>query len=220
MRGNGNQIEVKMTNDSCRPYLINPHRTDKDAAAGFAKAVFAAGDVAACLVRWDGGERALGALAEELSPLAARHDVALLLEDRPALAVSLGLDGVHLSDGAASCARARALLGPERIVGAGCGRSRDEAMRAGEAGADYVALGGNSRPGPELAPFAADRDLANWWAELFEVPCVLMPAKFGAIADVRCEFLAPPADYWAGHGDPAQQFEALERALRAQAKAA
>ena len=42
-------------------------------------------------------------------------------------------------------------LKPERIVGSGCTRSRDEAMQAGEAGADYVMFGdaGFSGPGPD-----------------------------------------------------------------------
>ncbi|HIE71875.1 MAG TPA: hypothetical protein EYP98_17775, partial [Planctomycetes bacterium] len=65
------------------------------------------------------------------------------LEGRKKLleAQRLGLDGVHLTDGSRSVRVARKELGPDAIVGAFCGTSRHDGMVAGEAGADYVALG-------------------------------------------------------------------------------
>ena len=50
--------------------------------------------------------------------------------------------GVHVGQEDASYADARKLLGPDKIVGVTCYNSRDLAIDAAEAGADYVAFGG------------------------------------------------------------------------------
>ena len=63
------------------------------------------------------------------------------MNDRPDLAAELDCDGVHVGEEDMPYAEARRLLGPDRIVGVTCGASRDRAITAAEAGADYVAFG-------------------------------------------------------------------------------
>ncbi len=74
-------------------------------------------------------------------PIAQKHDVAFILNDRPDLAARLGCDGVHIGQQDATYDEARAAMGRDRIVGVTCHGSRDLAFDAGEAGADYVAFG-------------------------------------------------------------------------------
>lgn len=58
--------------------------------------------------------------------------------------------------------------------------TRDEAMRAGESGADYIGFD---------TPDAAD--LTQWWSELFTVPCVdFNPGCPSTAADFRIAVLA------------------------------
>ena len=57
------------------------------------------------------------------------------------LAARLGADGVHVAGAGEELDAAIKRLKPERIVGAGSLRTRDEAMTAGEMGADYVMFG-------------------------------------------------------------------------------
>ena len=101
------------------------------------------------------------------------QDVAAVIMGDPALALELAADGVHLvydpdPDAAEAQFRAaREVLGADRIVGAGSGFARHNAMMLAESGADYVAFGDG--PGGS----ADERlDLVGWWAEMFVVPCV------------------------------------------------
>lgn len=95
-------------------------------------------------------------------PVCAEYGAALVLDGDAELAVQLDADGAQVP--AAEVAAARKLLGAERIVGAACGSSRDAAMKAGDAGADYVLL-------------AADAELITWWQEYFVLPCVAEAAN-------------------------------------------
>ena len=80
--------------------------------------------------------------ADALREVAHARDVALVIDTHLGLMVErLGLDGVHLTDGARSVRKARKELGDDAIVGAFCGASRHDGMNAGEAGADYVSFG-------------------------------------------------------------------------------
>jgi thiamine-phosphate pyrophosphorylase len=109
--------------------------------------------------------------ADAVREVAHAHDIAMVIETHLGMVERLGLDGVHLTDGARSVRAARKALGPDAIVGAFCGASRHDGMNAGEAGADYVSFG------PVTASAlgdgtVADRDLFAWWSEMIEVPVV------------------------------------------------
>lgn len=70
--------------------------------------------------------------------ICAEHGVLFVLNDRPDLAVAAGADGVHVGQDDMPLAEARAIVGPDRIVG----RSTHEpAQLADCAGADYAAVG-------------------------------------------------------------------------------
>jgi thiamine-phosphate pyrophosphorylase len=136
--------------------------------------------------------------------------VAVVIDDHLLLAERLGLDGVHLTDGARSVRKARKDLGADAIVGAFCSASRHDGMSAGEAGADYVAFGpvGTTRLGDgSQAPF----DLFEWWSEVIEVPVIAEGAltvelieRFGPVTD----FFAVGAEIW-GAERPVDALKAL-----------
>lgn len=109
--------------------------------------------------------------ADALREMAHERDVAVVIERHVSLAERLGLDGVHLTDGARSVRDTRKTLGKDAIVGSFCGASRHDGMTAGEAGADYVAFGpvGASTLGDGRR---AEKDLFAWWSEMIEVPVV------------------------------------------------
>ncbi len=66
-------------------------------------------------------EDALIRAADSCREVAHARDVPVVIEAHVALAGRLGLDGVHLADGARGVRKARAALGREAIVGAFCG---------------------------------------------------------------------------------------------------
>ncbi len=137
-------------------------------------------------------EDRLARAADACREIAHARDVPLVIETHLALVERLGLDGVHLTDGARNVRAARKALGADAIVGAFARASRHEGVNAGEAGADYVAFGpvGQTALGTgETAP----RELFEWWSEMIEVPIV----ADGALDAALVESLAPVTDFLA-----------------------
>jgi thiamine-phosphate pyrophosphorylase len=157
-----------------RLYLVTPQD-----AAGLKERLaesLAAADVAAVLLRLPAtDERGQINHARALAPTVQETGAALLLDGHPELAARAGADGAHLP-GLAALEAAFAMLKPERIAGCGALASRDDAMRAGEVGADYVMFGEPDATGRRPA-FDAVTERVACWAELFEVPCVAFAAS-------------------------------------------
>jgi thiamine-phosphate pyrophosphorylase len=57
------------------------------------------------------------ATAARLRPLCERHGVPLMLNNRPGLVEQAGADGVHIDNPEVDVAQARAVVGPDRLVG-------------------------------------------------------------------------------------------------------
>ena len=123
---------------ACRLYLITPPDIDDAMAyAGELEAALSAGDVAALQVRLKGADDAhISAVTRAILPVAQARGVAVIMNDRPDLAASLGCDGVHIGQQDASYDEARRVVGRDGIVGVTCHDSRHLAMEAAEAGAD------------------------------------------------------------------------------------
>ncbi|RKF17028.1 thiamine phosphate synthase [Roseovarius spongiae] len=142
------------------------------------------------------------------------RDIALVLESHIALVERLGLDGVHLVDGARSVRKARKALGPDAIVGAHCGDSRHDGLNAGESGADYVSFGpvGQTALGDGAQ---AGAELFAWWSEMIELPVVAEGAldadTIAALAPVT-DFFGIGAEIWR-EDDPAQALLRLVAAM-------
>lgn len=143
------------------------------------------------------------------------RDVALVVERHVMLVERLGLDGVHLVDGARTVRHARKELGEDAIIGAFCGTSRHDGMNAGEAGADYVSFGpvGQTHLG---TGDVVDREVFTWWSQVIELPVV---AEGALSADIITS-LAPETDFFGigdeiwGKDDPVAALAALTAALR------
>lgn len=148
--------------------------------------------------------------SDALREVAHARDVAIVIETHLMLVERLGLDGVHLTDGARSVRKARKDLGSEAIVGSYCGTTRHEGISAAEAGCDYVSFGpiGESALGDgSQAAF----DVFEWWSEMIEVPVIAegaltaeLVAKFGPVTD----FFAIGPEIW-GAEDPLAALKAL-----------
>lgn len=78
--------------------------------------------------------------ARRFAALCRRLGAVSIINDRADIALAAGADGVHVGQSDLEAGRARALLGPHKIVGVSA-HSRSEARRAREAGADYLGCG-------------------------------------------------------------------------------
>lgn len=195
-----------MTVDACRLYLVTPPRLDPEAFAGPLAAVLAALDVASLEIRLeDAGPDDWLAAVNAVLPLTMAHDVALLLTDRPQLAVGTGCDGVYLSV-LESYAEARRQLGDEAIIGVAAQGSRHQAMEAGELGAAFIGIGPAAGDG-------VDSDLVAWWAELMEVPCVAFglrtPEDCTLAVEAGADFLCPDPVFWEAAEGPVAALKRL-----------
>ncbi|MEL7253914.1 MAG: thiamine phosphate synthase [Pseudomonadota bacterium] len=158
--------------DTPQIYLITPPEIELSRFPAQLDAVLATHEVACvrlALSTHDEGE--LSRAADACREVTHARDVALVIETHFVLADRLGLDGVHLLDGARQVRAARKALGSDAIVGAFCGTSRHDGISAGEAGADYISFGpaGVSALGDGSR---AEVDLFAWWTEMIEVPVV------------------------------------------------
>ena len=215
-----------MPASDCRLYLITPPAIADLAVFGHAMAqALEAGDVGAVQLRLkDVGDDLIEAAARVLRPMTAARNVALIMNDRPDLAASLGCDGVHIGQDDAPYAEARRLLGRERIVGVTCHDSRHLAMEAAEAGADYVAFGAFFPTTTKDAVHRPTPDLIAWWAEMMTVPCVaiggITPQNCAPLVAAGADFLAVVGAVWSHPDGPAHAVKDFLRAIEAAAAAA
>jgi thiamine-phosphate pyrophosphorylase len=155
-------------------------------------------------------EDTLSRAADACRVIAHARDVAIVIDTHVLLVERLGLDGVHLLDGARSVRKIRKDLGADAIVGAFCGTSRHEGMSAGEAGVDYVAFGpiGTTALGDGAQ---VDFDVFEWWSQVIEVPVIAegsltadLVARYGPVTD----FFGIGEEIWSAE-DPTAALKAL-----------
>ncbi len=123
-------------------YLVTPNWDDTDQLLAVTEQALRAG-VALLQYRHKDASPALrriqgGALRE----LCHQYGVPFLVNDHVALCRELGADGVHLGGTDAPLAEVRAMLGPNKLIGASCYGELARAQAAQAAGASYVAFGG------------------------------------------------------------------------------
>jgi thiamine-phosphate pyrophosphorylase len=204
-----------MTVPACRLYLITPPAiADLPAFSRALEAALGAGDVAALQIRLkDIADGDIARIVRALLPIAHAHGVAVILNDRPDLAASLGCDGVHIGQEDGSYAEARRAVGPDRMVGVTCHDSRHLAMEAAEAGADYVAFGAFFPTATKEAKTLAEPELLTIWQEVMQIPCVaiggITAGNVRGLAQAGADFLAVSAGVWAAAEGPAAAVQAL-----------
>jgi thiamine-phosphate pyrophosphorylase len=155
-------------------------------------------------------------LAAPLQAICAEREVGFIVNDDIALADRLKADGVHLGQDDGTVADARERLGREAQIGVTCHASRHLAMAAGEAGADYVAFGAFFDSSTKDTKHRAGLDLLEWWAPLFELPCVaiggITPENCTPLVEAGADFLAVSGSVWGG--DEVEAIKKFAQVLR------
>ena len=173
-----------------RLYLATPEVDDPASLIASLPALLATADVAAVLLRLKlSDQRTMISRIKMLAPVIQDHGAALLLDGHVELVARAGADGAHLT-GIEAMEEALPSLKPDRIAGVGGLSTRHDSMAAGELGADYVLFGEPDSKGQRPSVEAIAERL-QWWAELFEPPCV----GFAASREEAYEFAAAGADF-------------------------
>jgi thiamine-phosphate pyrophosphorylase len=205
--------------EGCRLYLVTPPVLEPRGFADTLARALDAGDVAALQLRLkDVDDEALKRAIDVLRPVAQSRDVAFLLNDRTDLAVQHGCDGAHLGQEDGDHAAARKRLG-DGMLGITCHNSRHLAMRAGEAGADYVAFGAFFPTGTKVVDQMAEPEILEWWSSLFELPCVaiggITPENCAPLVQAGADFLAVVGAVWNHPEGAAAGVRAMNAAIAA-----
>lgn len=79
-------------------------------------------------------------LARELLPICHDAGAPFVIDDEVEIALEVGADGVHVGQDDMACERARAMLGPDAIVGVSA-QTVEQALAAQAEGADYLGVG-------------------------------------------------------------------------------
>lgn len=204
----------------CRLYLITPPVIpDLDAFANLLGQALDAGDVAALQIRLKpADDAAVRAAVAALAPVARRHGVAVLLNDRPDLAKETGCDGVHIGQQDATLAEARRIMGPDAMIGVTCHDDRELAWDAAEGGADYVAFGAFYPTGTKTTTHRPELELLTVWQETVEAPCVAIGGitvdTAQDLARAGADFIAVSSGVWSYAQGPAAAVKAFNERLK------
>jgi len=199
-----------------RLYFTTPVVDDPSALVTALPGLLAGADIAAVLLRLAvTDQRTMISRIKTLAPAIQNAGAALLLDGHVELVARAGADGAHLT-GIAALEDALPSLKPDRIAGVGGLATRHDSMLAGELGADYVLFGepdaGGQRPSVDAV---AER--LDWWAELFEPPCIGYAAsreEAYAFARAGADFVLVDEAVWADARGPATALADLGHALR------
>ena len=131
----------------------------------------------------DGGAGIVQLREKHLDPAAllaeARRFVALcrergavsIIDDDVDVALASGADGVHVGQEDLEAGRARALLGPDKLIGVSA-HSVEEALSAQAAGADYLGVGAAFATGTKADARPIDRDVYRQITAAVDIPVV------------------------------------------------
>lgn len=187
-----------------RLFLVTPPVFEPADFAPKLKDALSGGDVACVLIYMpQASSKALQDTAELLVPIIQDGAAAALIYGDTQVAGRTGSDGAHVETSLEDIKLAVESLQPERIVGAGGTKLKHEDMEIAETGVDYLFFGKLDLDEREEAhPKTIDR--AQWWAELFETPCVALAgntiASIDATAATGADFVALKDAVWT-HGE-------------------
>ena len=203
--------------ERCRLVLIAPPGESGPAFAARLEAALAGGDVASVILPvHDLDESAYQKHLEACVAVAQAHDVAAIAVDDTRALGRVQADGLHVDSGPRDLADAVERFQERYIVGAGGADTRHRALELGEARPDYMFFGRfgfDTHPGPHKRNIA----LAEWWAGMIEIPCIVMGGNaletLGEAAETGAEFVALSRAIFGEGTDPAEAVRQANRIL-------
>ena len=151
---------MRVDRETLRLYAVTDRAWARDEAALFRQIEAA--------VR--GGAGVVQLREKDMEP-AAFLEEAKRFNDSVEIALEAGADGVHVGQSDLEAGRARALLGPEKILGVSA-HSRSEARRALEAGADYLGCGAAFATGTKNDAAPISRETIRAVTAAVDIPVV------------------------------------------------
>lgn len=202
-------------------YLVTPPVEDASAFRPQLDEACSAGGVVAVLLRLaPADERTLLARLKVLVPVVQAHGAAAIVADPGEPADLVALTVRSGADGAQAAANGRLHELCERLkdgrnIGAGGLASKHDAMIAGELGVDYVMFG-EERSDGSLPSLDLVMERSEWWAEIFQLPCVVVAPSLAAVPDLArtgADFIALGDAVWSHPAGPPDGVRAAKAAI-------
>lgn len=185
---------MSMKEERLRLVLVMPETDDADAAARMIGEALRGGDVASVILPQYGmDDNRFQKLADKVVPLVQHAGAAALVAGDSRVAGRVKADGLHIAGGVDELGDAIEKHTPKLIVGGGNAQDRHRALEIGELQPDYIFFG---KLDGDIKPEAHPKNLAlaEWWASMVEIPCIVMggtnPESVLAIAETGAEFAA------------------------------
>ncbi len=203
----------------CSLYLISPTQIELPKFIPVMEEAFAAGGVKSFQLRLKNASDAeILAAAEKIAPICHQYEAAFIINDRADLVVQCAADGVHLGQEDMSVQDARKIIGGQRVVGVSCHASRDMAIDAAEASADYVAFGAffptKSKPQEKIDKWGVPTaEIVEIWSTYTTIPCVaiggMTPQNCAPLVKAGADFIGVLSYVWEhpkGAGKAVEEF--------------
>lgn len=178
----------------CRLVLVVPDVADADERAKIVADALKGGDVASVILPQYGlDDGSFQKHAEKLVPVIQDAGAAVLIAGDSRVVGRSKADGIHITGPASEIADAIDRYADKLIVGGGNAADRHTALEVGEERPDYIFFG---KLDGDIKPEAHPKNLAlaEWWASMIEIPCIVMggtdPASALAVAETGAEFVA------------------------------
>ena len=178
----------------CRLVLVAPDIADAAETARIMADALKGGDVASVIIpQYAFNDNEFQKIAEALVPVIQQAGAAALVSGDSRVAGRARADGLHISGGLEPFTEAMEKFSPKLIVGGGNAQERHRALEIGELQPDYIFFG---KLDGDIKPDAHPKNLAlaEWWASMIAIPCIVMggtnPESALAIAESGAEFAA------------------------------
>ncbi len=214
-------LSVTELRNRCRLVLIASPAGEVPATVEKITSALKGGDVASVLLaQFSATEEKFRDWANAVVPVVQAAGAAAVIVDDTQAAGRAKADGVHITGGKDVLADAVRKFQPKWIVGTGVASSRHDALELGEERPDYLFAGkleGDAQPEPN--PRAIE--LAEWWAAMIEIPCIVMagyaPESVVPAAATGAEFVAVSAAVFGDGRDPEAAVAKINALLDAEA---
>lgn len=133
---------MKITEKHMLLYAVTDRQwlTDGETLASAVDAVLKGGATCVQLREKDVTDEQFIKLAEALKPICHKYNVPFIINDNVSVAKAVDADGVHIGQDDMTISQARAILGPDKIIGTSA-HNVAEAIKAVADGADYIGCG-------------------------------------------------------------------------------
>ena len=111
-------------------------------------------------------------ISRKIKKITRKNNVKFLINDKPAVARTVGTDGCHIGQKDMNFSMSREILGKNKIIGVTCHNSKKLALKAKKCGANYVAFGSFFKSSTKKTAFKANLPILRWAKKKINIPIV------------------------------------------------